>query len=64
MLAGDGELWIVDVLAARAQHFALKQLAPGDPPLRVLARGAEVALWGYDIFSLDPKRTREPPRPT
>jgi hypothetical protein len=31
-LAGDGELWIVDVATERTRRLALRRLAPGDPP--------------------------------
>jgi hypothetical protein len=43
-LAGDQELWIVDVATDRARHVRLPQLAPGDPPYRILRRGRPLVL--------------------
>lgn len=31
VLAGDGELWTVDVASGRARHRKVEQLTPGDP---------------------------------
>jgi hypothetical protein len=61
-LAGDGELWVVDVATAHVRRLALAQLAPGDPPVRILRRGDGLALWGYDVWWLDPRRPGRPPR--
>jgi hypothetical protein len=48
-LAGDGELWAVDVDAERAEHLRMPELAAGDPPHRIAAIGDRLALWGYDV---------------
>jgi hypothetical protein len=60
-LAGDGELWIVDVAAERPRHVPLRQLAAGDPPHRVVRRGRRLVLWGYTTYVADPG-FRRPPR--
>jgi hypothetical protein len=60
-LAGDGELWIVDVATERVRHLALRQLAPGDPPHRIVRRGRRLVLWGYATYVADPG-FRRPPR--
>jgi hypothetical protein len=61
-LAGDGELWVVDVVAERARRLPMSQLVPGDPPVKILRRGDGLALWGYDVWRLDPRRPERPPR--
>src|SRR5919108_1837152 len=38
-LAGNGELWVVDVAHQRVRHLARPLLDRGDPPHRILARG-------------------------
>ena len=43
-LAGDGELWVVDVAQQRVQHFRRPLLAPGDAPHRILARGHRLVM--------------------
>ena len=48
-LAGNGELWTVDVDAERAEHLRMPELAAGDPPHRIAAIGDRLALWGYDV---------------
>jgi hypothetical protein len=60
-LAGDGELWVVDVAAERVRHLRMAQLTPGDPPVRILRRGDRLAVWGYDTWLLDPDRPRRRP---
>lgn len=55
-LAGDGELWVVDVAGERAERLALRELVPGDPPVRISRRGDGMALWGHDVWRLDPRR--------
>lgn len=60
-LAGDGELTIVDVDAARAEVHALPVLAPGDPLYRIVRRGDKLVVFGYDTYVLDPD-LRLPPR--
>lgn len=53
-LAGDGELWAVDVSEERVQHVELPELSPGDPPHRIVRRGDRLVLWGYTTYALDP----------
>ncbi len=60
-LAGDGELWIVDVATERTRRLALRRLAPGDPPYRIVRRGRRLVLWGYTTYVADPA-FRRPPR--
>jgi hypothetical protein len=48
-LAGDAELWTVDVDAERAEHLPMPELAAGDPPHAIAAIGDRLALWGYDV---------------
>ena len=43
-LAGDNELWIVDADSGRVWHRFSSQLASGDPPHKVLARGNRVVM--------------------
>jgi hypothetical protein len=31
VLAGDGEMWVVDVAAERARHVRVRELSPGGP---------------------------------
>jgi hypothetical protein len=52
-LAGDGELTVVDVDAARAEVHELSVLAPGDPLYRIVLRGDELVLYGGDTYVLD-----------
>ena len=53
-LAGDGELWVVDVAGGSVRHRSLPQLSPGDPPYRVVRRGGKLVLWSYQTLLLDP----------
>jgi hypothetical protein len=43
-LAGDKELWVVDADSGRVWHRFSSQLASGDPPHKVLARGNRVVM--------------------
>ena len=43
-LAGDKELWVVDADSGRVWHRFSSQLARGDPPHKVLARGNRVVM--------------------
>jgi hypothetical protein len=45
-LAGDGEMWVVDVATSSVRHIRLSELSPGDPPYRIVRRGAKLVLWG------------------
>src|SRR4051812_39974775 len=42
--AGDNELWVVDADTGRVRHEYRADLAPGDPPYKVLARGRRVVV--------------------
>ena len=62
-LAGDGELWVVDVAEESARHVAIRELVPGDPPHRIAVRGERLVLWGYDTLATSadhPGREVEP----
>jgi hypothetical protein len=61
-LAGDGELWVVDVAGASVRHRPLPQLSPGDPPYRIVRRGDKLVLWSYQTLTLDPSGTVAQPR--
>jgi hypothetical protein len=50
-LAGNEEMWVVDVDAERAQHLRMR-LAAGDPPHLIAAIGDRLALWSYDVTSV------------
>jgi hypothetical protein len=60
-LAGDGELTVVDVDAGRAERHRLAELAPGDPPHRIVRRGDALVFYGGETYVLDPG-LRSPPR--
>lgn len=51
VLAGDGELWAVDVAAERARHVTVRELSPGDPDHRVVRRGDRFVFWGYATYA-------------
>jgi hypothetical protein len=52
-LAGDGELTVVDVDAARAKVHRVPELAPGDPRYRIVRRGDQLVLFGFDTYVVD-----------
>ena len=60
VLAGDGELWVVDVATASAQRFEMPELSPGDPPHRIVRRGGKLVAWGYETLVLDPDSVSRP----
>ena len=61
-LAGDGEMWVVDVDAERTDHVRLAdQLAAGDPPHRIAVIGDRLALWSYDVTSVPVANPSAPP---
>jgi hypothetical protein len=43
-LAGNGELWVVDVAHQRVRHLTRPLLDVGDPPHRILARGHRLVM--------------------
>jgi hypothetical protein len=57
-LAGDGELWVVDVGAERVRRVELPQLAPGDPPHRIVRRADRLVVFGDATYLLDPPLER------
>jgi hypothetical protein len=59
-LAGDGELTVVDVDAARVEVHELPVLAPGDPLYRIVLRGDKLVVFGFDTYVLDPERPTSP----
>jgi hypothetical protein len=61
-LAGDGELWVVDVAGGTVRHRRLPQLSPGDPPYRIVRRGDTLVLWSYQTLTLDPSSGAAQPR--
>lgn len=53
ILAGDGELWVVDVDAERAHRRRIERLTPGDPLHRVVRRGDRFVLFGFATYAMD-----------
>lgn len=51
VLAGDGEMWAVNVAAESARHVKLRELSPGDAAHRVLRRGDRFVFWGYATYA-------------
>jgi hypothetical protein len=60
-LAGDGELTVVDVDAAQSKVHRVPELAPGDPRYRIVRRGDQLVLFGFDTYVVD-LDLRSPPR--
>ena len=52
-LAGDGELGVVDVDGETTRVLLVDQLAPGDPPYRIVRRGDRLVFYGGDTYSVD-----------
>jgi hypothetical protein len=60
-LAGDGEMWVVDVDEGSVRHLQLPELSAGDPPYRIVRRGDKLVLWGSTAtYVLDPAKDGEP----
>jgi hypothetical protein len=60
-LAGDGELWVVDVDEGSVRHLQLPELSAGDPPYRIVRRGEKLVLWGsHATYVLDPAKVGKP----
>jgi hypothetical protein len=61
-LAGDGELWVVDVAQQHVQHLRRPLLERGDTPHRILTRGNRLVMggeYGNDAYFLpSPHRDR------
>ena len=57
-LAGDGELWVVDVARERVRRLELPRLAPGDPPYRIVRRGDEIVVYGGTTYRLEGRSLR------
>ncbi len=58
-LAGDGEMWTVDV-GGTVRRRELSELTPGDPPYRIVRRGNKLVLWGYKTYVMDSGPTPRP----
>lgn len=61
-LAGDLEMWVVDVDADQAEHLRIPELGGGDPPHRIATIGDRLALWDEDVASVpaaDPSAAAE-----
>jgi hypothetical protein len=52
VLAGDGELWAVDVASGRARHRVVTELSPGDPMHRVVRRGDQFVVFGFATYTM------------
>ena len=53
-LAGDGELWVVEVNTGSVRRIAMPELSPGDAPHRIVRRDDKLVAWGYQTLVLDP----------
>jgi hypothetical protein len=53
-LAGDGELWVVEVNTGSVRHLEMPELSPGDAPHRISRRDGRLVAWGYQTLVLDP----------
>jgi hypothetical protein len=53
-LAGDGEMWVVDVDTGSVRHLDMPELSPGDAPHRIVRRDDRLVAWGYQTLVLDP----------
>jgi hypothetical protein len=60
VLAGAGELWVVDVAGGTVRHRRLPQRSGGDPPYWIVRRGDKLVLWSYQTLTLDPSGTAQP----
>jgi hypothetical protein len=60
VLAGAGELWVVDVAGGSVRHRRFPQLSVGDPPYWIVRRGDKLVLWSYQTLTLDPSSTAQP----
>jgi len=64
LLAGEGEIWVVDVRSERTRHYVTPELPGGDPPHRVVRRGSRFVLEGAGTFVAGPRIShRRPLRP-
>lgn len=52
LLAGEGELWVVDVASASVRHVEVPELSPGDAPHRLVRRDGTLVAWGYQAFRI------------
>jgi hypothetical protein len=53
-LAGDGELWVVEVNTGNVRRLGMPELSPGDAPHRIVRRDDKLVAWGYQTLLLDP----------
>jgi hypothetical protein len=60
VLAGAGELWVVDVASGSVRHRRFPKLSAGDPPYRIVRRGDKLVLWSYRTLLLDPASAAQP----
>jgi hypothetical protein len=60
VLAGAGELWVVDVASGSVRHRRVPQLSGGDPPYWIVRRGGKLVLWSYRTLLLDPASAAQP----
>jgi hypothetical protein len=59
-LAGDGEMWVVDVATNDVRRREMPELSPGDPPHRIVRRDGKLVAWGYQTMVLDPELDSPP----
>jgi hypothetical protein len=61
-LAGDGEMWVVDIATSSVRHLDVPELSPGDPPYRIVRRGDKLVLWGSTATYLFDPVSEAPPK--
>jgi hypothetical protein len=59
-LAGDGEMWVVDVSTDDVRRLDMPELSPGDAPHRIVRRDGKLVAWGYETLVIDPDRPSHP----
>lgn len=52
ILAGIGELYVVDTATGSTRTIRRPELAPGDPPDYIAPVGESLAMWGYDVAAV------------
>jgi len=60
-LAGNSEIWVVDVDKEQVEHLRVPDLGAGDPPHLIESIGDHLALWNYDVTSVPVANPAAPP---
>lgn len=59
-MAGDGEMWVVDIATDSVRHLDMPELSPGDAPHRIVRRDGKLVAWNYETLVLDPEQPSHP----